>query len=469
MSNQLKKESMDSSKIDQTPLGLRISTENTTTPTEDSSIPPEVPKDHAVPEDHEAPKDHAVPEDHEVPKDHEVPTKNEYPEEEDSTEVEVFDNFDDMNLPIKLLRGIYAFGFEKPSAIQQRAIVALIKGRDLIAQAQSGTGKTGAFTIGTLARLTPSSKTTGRQPQILIISPTRELSEQTSEVVKAISLKMDVQIMLCIGGTSVNQDIRQLRQGCDVIIGTPGRIYDLIMRKALRTNQIKVMVLDEADEMLSHGFKDQIYEIFVELPQTMQTVLVSATLPIEVHELSQKFMRNPQKILVKNEELTLEGIRQFHVRLDQEDHKFEVLIDLWNTFSLTQTIIYVNTKRKCQWLSHRLSEQDYAVSEIHSNLSPAERKEIMSSFKNGGTRILITTDLLARGIDVQQVALIVNYDLPQSIENYLHRIGRSGRFGRKGLAINLLGPHDESKLNAICQYYSTDIPEMPNDIASFFK
>ena len=444
--------------------------------------------------------------------------------------VDTIDSFDDMNLPIALLRGIYAYGFERPSVIQQQAIVALIKGRDLIAQAQSGTGKTGAFAIGTLARIRqpktpevtsasiskPSSESMSKsssertsesssefkpkssvsvvastsdpdfklkpvglavassvsvtgiaQPQVLIISPTRELSEQTYNVIKSISQKMSVQTVLCIGGTSVNQDIRQLRQGADIIIGTPGRIYDLISRRALKTNNIQIMVLDEADEMLSQGFKDQIYEIYIELPETVQSVLFSATLPLEVQELTRQFMRNPLKILVKKEELTLEGIRQFHISVDPEDQKLEILIDLWNTLSMTQTIIYVNTKRKCQWLTHRLRDQGYAAAEIHSNLSPAERKDIMTDFKSGGTRILITTDLLARGIDIQQVALIVNYDVPQNIETYLHRIGRSGRFGRKGLAINLVGPHDDQKLVDICQYYATEIPVMPNNIKRF--
>jgi translation initiation factor 4A len=379
------------------------------------------------------------------------------------TVIEVIDNFDDMGLPIELLRGIYAYGFEKPSAIQQRAIVPFMRGRDVIAQAQSGTGKTGTFLIGALARL--GQKSTGTR--VIIVSPTRELAVQTHGVVVELSAKMKIKNTLCVGGTGVSQNSREISQGSDLVVGTPGRIYDLIRRKIIKTDSVQTLVIDEADEMLSQGFKDQIYDIFIELPKEVQVGLFSATLTPEVMELTTKFMNNPLKILVKTEELTLEGIRQFHIKLDQEEWKLDTLLDLWATLNLTQTIIYVNTKRKCQWLTHRLREQGHPVAEIHSDLPPADRTEIMRQFKSGGTRILITTDLLARGIDVQQVALVINYDLPQNVETYLHRIGRSGRFGRKGLAINFISPHDYSRLQDIMRFYRTDIPEMPNDIADY--
>jgi translation initiation factor 4A len=379
------------------------------------------------------------------------------------TDIQAIDSFDAMNLPVPLLRGIYAYGFEKPSAIQQKAIVPITTGVDVIGQAQSGTGKTGAFSIGSLARIKP-----GQGTQLMILSPTRELSEQIYNVISELSQKMKIKLGLCIGGTSVSQNVQCLLQTKpEVVIGTPGRIQDLISRRALNAKNIKTFVMDEADEMLSHGFKDQVYEIFMELSKEVQVCLFSATLPIEVLELTKKFMRNPVKILVKAEELTLEGIHQFYIDMEQEDYKLDTLVDLWTTLSMTQTIIYVNTKRKCEWLSRRLCEQDYAVSEIHSNLSAHERTEIMNSFKTGATRILITTDLLARGIDVQQVALVVNFDIPFNVETYLHRIGRSGRFGRKGLAINFVTPQEAQLLSDIVKYYSTDIQPMPADIGKF--
>ena len=244
-------------------------------------------------------------------------------------------------------------------------------------------------------------------------------------------------------------------------MGTPGRIYDMINRGAIKTNHVKILILDEADEMLSYGFKDQIYNIFRQLPADIQVGLYSATLPPEVLELATKFMRHPAKILLKNEELTLEGIKQFYINLIKDDWKFATLLDIYKSLTLTQTIIYVNTRNKCDWLTKKLSEHGYGVTAIHGNMAPEERKHIMNNFRKGESRILITTDLLARGIDVQQVSLVINYDLPNNEGNYIHRIGRSGRFGRKGMAINFCTAEDMNNLNTIMKYYSTQIEEFP--------
>ncbi|KAL3796811.1 hypothetical protein ACHAW5_003343 [Stephanodiscus triporus] len=379
----------------------------------------------------------------------------------DSNWDEAIDSFDGMDIPEELLRGIYAYGFEKPSAIQQRAIKPTMLGRDLIAQAQSGTGKTATFAIGTLAKLDPKL----RECQSLILAPTRELAQQIQKVVIALGDYMDLQVHACVGGTAVRDDIRTLQGGVHVVVGTPGRVYDMINRRALRLDSIRQFFLDEADEMLSRGFKDQIYDIFKFLPESVQVCLFSATMPLDVLEVTQRFMRDPVRILVKKDELTLEGIKQFYIAVEKEEWKLDTLCDLYETLTITQAIIYCNTRRKVDWLQEQMQERDFTVSCMHGDMDQRERDIIMREFRSGSSRVLITTDLLARGIDVQQVSLVINFDLPTNRENYIHRIGRSGRFGRKGVAINFLTEGDVRYLRDIEQFYQTEITEMPMNVA----
>ncbi|KAK9448468.1 P-loop containing nucleoside triphosphate hydrolase protein [Limtongia smithiae] len=374
---------------------------------------------------------------------------------------EVVDSFDAMNLNPELLRGIYGYGFESPSSIQQRAIMPVIKGSDVLAQAQSGTGKTATFSISVLQRIDPSIK----QTQALILAPTRELAQQIQKVVVAIGDYTEVTCHACIGGTTVRDDVRILQEGVQIVVGTPGRVQDMIQRRALPTEHVKIFVLDEADEMLSHGFKDQIYDIFQLLPPTTQVVLLSATMPKEVLDVTTKFMRDPVRILVKKDELTLEGIRQFYVAVEKEDWKLDTLTDLYETVTITQAVIFCNTRRKVDWLTDKLTARDFTVSALHGDMDQAQRDVIMKEFRSGSSRVLITTDLLARGIDVQQVSLVINYDLPVNKENYIHRIGRGGRFGRKGVAINFVTNDDVKIMREIEQFYSTQIDEMPMDVA----
>lgn len=374
---------------------------------------------------------------------------------------EVVDNFDDMNLKEELLRGIYGYGFEKPSAIQQRAIIPCIKGHDVIAQAQSGTGKTATFSIAILQKI----DTAIRDCQALILAPTRELATQIQKVVLSLGDYLQAQCHACIGGTNVREDMRKLEAGCHVVVGTPGRVHDMINRKVLRTSNIKLFVLDEADEMLSRGFKDQIQDVFRMLPNDVQVILLSATMPIEVLEVSKYFMRNPVQILVKKEELTLEGIKQFYVNVKQEQWKLGTLCDLYDTLSITQSVIFCNTRRKVDQLTTEMTERHFTVSAMHGDMDQKERDLIMRQFRTGSSRVLITTDLLARGIDVQQVSLVINYDIPSVRENYIHRIGRGGRFGRKGIAINFITDQDKRLLNDIEKHYNTTIEEMPVNVA----
>ncbi|KAG1846786.1 P-loop containing nucleoside triphosphate hydrolase protein [Suillus subalutaceus] len=372
---------------------------------------------------------------------------------ESSEAVSVVSTFDDLNLKEDLLRGIYAYNFEKPSAIQQRAILPITQGRDVIAQAQSGTGKTATFSISILQSIDVSV----RETQALVLSPTRELATQIQSVVLALGDYMNVQCHACIGGTSIGEDIRKLEYGQHVVSGTPGRVFDMIRRRALRTRNIKMLVLDEADELLNKGFKDQIYDVYRYLPPATQVVLLSATLPYDVLEMTTKFMTDPIRILVKRDELTLEGIKQFFVAVEKEDWKFDTLCDLYDTLTITQAVIFCNTRRKVDWLTEKMRAANFTVSSMHGEMVQKERDAIMAEFRGGTSRVLITTDVWARGIDVQQVSLVINYDLPANRENYIHRIGRSGRFGRKGVAINFVTVDDVRILRDIEQFYSTQI------------
>jgi len=374
---------------------------------------------------------------------------------------EICDSFDDMHLREALLRGIYAYGFEKPSAIQQRAIIPCKKGKDVIAQAQSGTGKTATFSISVLEQLDLNDKYT----QAVILAPTRELASQIHKVVLALSDYMKVTVEACVGGTRVRDMCDKIRSGVQVVVGTPGRVYDLINRRAIDPKGIRCFVLDEADEMLSRGFKEQIYDIFAYMPQDVQCMLFSATMPEEILDVTQKFMNNPARILVKRDELTLEGIRQFYIQVEKEEWKLDTLCDLYETLTITQAVIFCNTRRQVEWLNDKMTQRDFTVSQLHSDMEQRERETVMSEFRSGSSRVLISTDILARGIDVQQVSLVINFDIPRNRENYIHRIGRSGRFGRKGVAINFLTTDSQRDMQEIEQFYGTTIEEMPSNVA----
>jgi translation initiation factor 4A len=376
-------------------------------------------------------------------------------------EYPVIDSFDDLDLQEGLLRGIYSYGFERPSAIQQRGIQPVLHGRDTIGQAQSGTGKTATFVIGALQRIDYSH----RLCQALILAPTRELAVQIQKVVLALGDYMHIRCHACIGGTVVKDDIAKLREGQQCVVGTPGRVMDMIGKRHLHVDDLAIFVLDEADEMLSRGFKDQIYDIFKTLPPNVQVCLFSATMAPEILDLTTKFMRDAVRILVKKDELTLEGIRQFYVAIEKEDWKLDTLCDLYETLTITQAIIYCNTRRKVDSLQNEMTKRDFTVSTMHADLDQRERELIMREFRSGSSRVLISTDLLARGIDVQQVSLVINYDLPSNMENYLHRIGRSGRFGRKGAAINFVTNSDVRSMKDIERFYHTQIEELPSNIA----
>lgn len=377
----------------------------------------------------------------------------------ETPDLEQIDDFEKMNLKTELLRGIYAYGYERPSEIQQKGIMPIVNGSDIIGQAQSGTGKTATFSIGTLQRI----DTTVKETQAVILAHTRELADQINRAISTLGHYLGIQFCLCTKGVSVRKNQEVLRRRPHVVIGTPGRVYDMICRNYLQTDKIKIMVLDEADEMLSKGFVEQIKNIFRRMPQNAQVALFSATMPHEFFEITTKFMKNPIKILIKNEELSLNGIKQFYFDVEKNEYKFETLCDLYNVLTIAQSIVYCNSRRMVEQLSYDLREAGFAVSDINGDMSPEEREETMNNFIAGKSRVLVSTDLLSRGIDIQQVSVVINYDLPTSLESYLHRIGRSGRYGRKGVAINFITYHDHNKIREIQKHYGIEIEKMPDD------
>lgn len=375
--------------------------------------------------------------------------------------IKVYRTFESMDLKSDLLNGIYSYGFEAPSAIQSRAIMQIMSGRDTIAQAQSGTGKTATFSIGMLQALDFKA----RQCQALVLSPTRELAVQINTVIKNLGNYMNLHTYACIGGKQVGEDMKKLALGQQIVSGTPGRVLDVIKRRNLTTRSVKMLVLDEADELMTKGFKEQIYDIYRQLPSSVQVVVVSATLTREVLEITSKFTADPVKILVKQEDVSLEGILQYRVMCEKEEWKFDTLCDLYDSLTITQGVIFCNTKIKVTWLAEQLRKANFAVVAMHGDMKQDERDSIMSDFRSGKSRVLISTDVWARGIDVQQVSLVINYDLPTEKENYIHRIGRSGRFGRKGVAINLLASSDVAGINQLERHYRIRIREMPQDLS----
>ena len=376
----------------------------------------------------------------------------------------VISQWDDEVLDLKplLLRGIYAFGFEKPSAIQQKALypMTLRPAKDIIAQAQSGTGKTGAFVTGILQIIDTKNPVT----QALILAPTHELAGQTKQVMDNIGRFLKIKTQLLVGGTSVEKDKQLLiEETPHVVIGTPGRVHDMFRRKYLNSSTLQLLVIDEADEMLSSGFKEQMYKIFQYTPNDIQIGLFSATMPTDLQELTEKFLRHPVKILVKADQLTLQGIAQYYINLEDDLQKYETIKDLFSSLTVSQAIIYCNSTRRVDDLQEAMTSDNFPVKKIHGKMPDDERKAVHKEFKAGGCRVLITSDLFARGIDVQQVSIVINFDIPRNEHTYLHRIGRSGRWGRKGIAINFQTKHDATRLKKFEEYYCTQITEMPSD------
>ena len=389
-----------------------------------------------------------------------IENMNSDPQLEDPT-IETISRWDDLDIPKELLRGIYAYGYENPSPIQRKGIKPLVDGRDVIGQAQSGTGKTATFCIGALSQVDITKDTN----QILIMSPTHELSRQTSKVITALSeMMVGLRIKTIIGGSSIDEDVSYMRETPPhIIVGCPGRVYDMIRRRHINASTLKMIILDEADEMLSQGFKDQIYDIFQYLNEDAQIALFSATLPENIYSITTKFMRNPVKINVAAEKLSLEGIKQYFVAINDDYQKLDTLKDLYSAISLSQCIIYCNSINRVIDLYNAMKEDNFPVCCIHSGMDTASREKAFSDFRCGVARVLISSNVTSRGIDIQQVSIVINFDIPRDIHNYIHRIGRSGRWGRKGVGINFITRRDIPKIKEIETYYKCQISELPGN------
>lgn len=374
------------------------------------------------------------------------------------------ESWDDLNLKTDLLRGIYNYGFENPSNIQKQAILPIIQGKEIIAQAQSGCGKTGTFAISSLQIIDIDVNKT----QVLIIAPTHELVQQIAMVTLSIGGSMaNLRVKTLVGGTSIRKETDDLKKNIPhIVVGSAGRIYDMIRRRAINVNDVKLFVLDEADEMLSRGFKDQIYNIFQYFSESVQVALFSATVPDEMLIVANKFMRNPETIRVENEMLSLAGIQQYFAAMQDDNAKYEMLKDIFGKLSVNQSIIYANSVGRVTDLYDSMIRDGFSVCCIHSSMRKEDREKAFFEFRTGVYRVLISSNVTARGIDIQQVSTVINFDVPNCVHNYLHRIGRSGRWGRKGLAINFITRQDISMLNRIESHYKTDIKELSADFST---
>ena len=371
-----------------------------------------------------------------------------------------------------LFKGVVDYAFEIPTTIQSKSIKPIFEGKDLIAQSQSGTGKTGAFTIGYLTRIDPTKK----YPQSIILATTRELASQIENVSKNISKYMDIKTCLTIGGETVNveQNIKNSKNS-HVIIGTPGRIKNIINENAFDISKINSFILDEADALLGGDFITQIKEIIIKLPKHTQICIFSATIDKSTLNLTKKFMKNPYIIKLEEENLSLDIISQYKVVIEREKFKIPTLLDLYKKLTINQAVIFTNTVKRAEYVYNFLKDEGYDVCLIHGKLTSVERIEILKNFRKQQFRVLITTDIIARGIDIQQITLVINYDMPQEKEIYLHRIGRSGRYGKLGVAINFIVSNiergkrnmnnslmtDNEKIESFSKNYNTVIKHLP--------
>ena len=425
-----------------------------------------------------------------IPENYEYPSLNEEERESAVQPIETFDELRDCGINENIIRGIFSYGFEKPSPIQARSIRPIMTQLDVIAQAQSGMGKTGAFCIGVLGRIEENKNSV----QAIVLAHTRELALQIDTVFRQIATHTNIRVSLCVKGIPRQENIDRIsgrsRGGIPhILIGTPGRINDMLNTRdyesgeyILNLHQIKCLVIDEADEMLgttnksyrrkqeeqnekeNTGFLDQVKRIFKCLPGSTQICLFSATMGQSFFDLTREFMREPINILVKTEALTLDGIRQYYVNVEENVNKFPTLCALYSLLTISQSIIYCNSLKQVEILTNKLKDNDFVVSNIHGRMTAQEREMAMAQFRSGKSKVLVSTDLLSRGIDVQQVSVVINYDIPNNIENYLHRIGRSGRYGRKGVAINFVTNYNSNKIKTIQEYYSTIVDPLPADI-----
>ncbi|KAI9807765.1 MAG: DExD/H-box ATP-dependent RNA helicase dhh1 [Sarcosagium campestre] len=366
--------------------------------------------------------------------------------------------FEEFYLKRELLKGIYEAGFEKPSPIQELAIPVALAGQDVLARAKNGTGKTGAYVIPTLERINPKSN----KIQALLLVPTRELALQTSQVCKTLGKDLGINVMVTTGGTGLKDDIIRLNEAVHVVVGTPGRILDLAGKGVADLSECPIFVMDEADKLLSPEFTPVIEQLLQFLPKDRQVMLFSATFPLIVKGFKDKNMRSPYEINLMDE-LTLRGITQYYAFVE-EKQKVHCLNTLFSKLQINQSIIFCNSTNRVELLAKKITELGYSCFYSHARMLQNNRNRVFHDFRNGVCRNLVCSDLLTRGIDIQAVNVVINFDFPKNAETYLHRIGRSGRFGHLGLAINLINWDDRYNLYKIEQELGTEIQPIPQNI-----
>ncbi|NLI66404.1 MAG: DEAD/DEAH box helicase [Tissierellia bacterium] len=362
--------------------------------------------------------------------------------------------FEEINLSDEIQRGISDMGFEEMSPIQAQSIPILLEGRDIIGQAQTGTGKTASFGIPILEMVDPANKSL----QALVLCPTRELSIQVAEEISSLGkYKRGIQILPIYGGQPIDRQIRALKKGVQVVVGTPGRVMDHMRRGTLKTGNIRMMVLDEADEMFDMGFRDDIEIVMKDLPEDRQTIFFSAAMAKEIVRFASRYQKNPEMVKVVHKALTVPKVEQGYFEL-KEHMKTEILSRLLDIYNPKLAIVFCNTKRKVDELVSQLQGRGYSADGLHGDLKQSQRDNVMGKFRNGTIDILVATDVAARGLDVDDIDLVINYDFPQDDEYYVHRIGRTARAGRTGVALSFVVGRDKNKLRDIQRYTNTKIP-----------
>ena len=361
--------------------------------------------------------------------------------------------FEDLHLSKEMYQAIADMGFEEPTTIQNRSIPYMLDGKDVIGQAQTGTGKTAAFGIATLERIDPRNK----ELQVVILCPTRELAIQVSEELKNLSkYKKGIRILPVYGGQPIGRQIKALREGVQIIIGTPGRVMDHLDRRTLKVGGVKIVILDEADEMLDMGFRDDIETIVRKIPEKRQTILFSATMPKAILNLTRRYQSNPQLIKLVHREMTVPDVEQFYVEVKQQA-KTEVMSRLIDLYNLKLSLVFCNTKRRVDKLVESLKARGYLTEGLHGDMQQNQRDRVMSEFRGGGIDIVVATDVAARGIDVGATDAVFNYDIPTDDEYYVHRIGRTARAGKAGRAFTFVTGKEMYRIRQIQRFTKTKI------------
>ena len=365
--------------------------------------------------------------------------------------------FEEFEIDERILRAVEDMGFEEASPIQAQAIPELLAGKDVIGQAQTGTGKTAAYSIPLLMSIKPEIK----KPQAVVLCPTRELAIQVADEIRKLAKYMsDIKVLPVYGGQEIVKQIKSLKNGVQIIVGTPGRVMDHMRRKTVKFDEVKMVVLDEADEMLDMGFREDMETILSGTPDERQTVMFSATMPKPILDIAGRFQNDPYMIKVVRKELTVENIEQFYYEV-RPKNKPELLCRLIDIYNPKLSVVFCNTKRQVDELISELKGRGYFADGIHGDMKQQQRDRVMSDFRSGKTEILIATDVAARGIDVDDVDVVFNYDLPHDEEYYVHRIGRTGRAGREGVALSFVSGKEAYKLKEIERYCKTKIKAKP--------